>query len=168
MNLIFVVDIDGTVADTTERIEGIISKYNLQPGEWKNEHVDEFTDSVKIKTDKLIPGAEILPDLARRCNAKLLFLTGRSERAREATRLWLRHYLNIFNSVPLAMRQNDSFEDPVACKLNIFKSAVLRMYPEPSFVFFDDDEELLLEYSKYGLALKAPECWKNIKFLSGE
>lgn len=162
--LIFIVDIDGTVADTTERIDEIINKYNLQPGAWRDEHIDEFTSDVKIKTDKLIRGAEFLPELARRCGAKLIFLTGRSNRARNATRVWLKHHLNIFDTVPLVMRYDGDFSDPITCKENIFKEAVLRMHPTASFVFFDDDEELLLRYSKYGLALKAPECWNCLRF----
>jgi hypothetical protein len=167
MSLIFIVDIDGTVADTTQRIDEIVSKYNLEPGAWRDEHVDEFTSAVKIKTDKLIPGAQNLPEVARICRAKLIFLTGRSNRAREATRVWLKHHLNIFDSVPLVMRHDGDFSDPVTCKENVFREAVLRMYPAASFVFFDDDEELLLRYSKYGLALKAPECWDCLRFLPG-
>ena len=37
-----------------------------------------------------------------------------------------------------------------------------------SKIFLDDDEKLLMEYAKYGLALKAPDCWKNIIFNKGE
>jgi hypothetical protein len=58
--------------------------------------------------------------------------------------------------------------DPIDCKENIFLNTVLKMHPESSFVFFDDDEELLLRYSKYGLALKAPECWSVIRFMIEE
>lgn len=164
--LIFVVDIDGTIADTDDRVNEITKKYKLDgQNHWTDEHIDEFTRAVEIKNDGLIPGAEVLPELARRCKAKLIFLTGRSERARKATRTWLRNHLDIFDSVPLVMRKDGDLSGPVEAKLNVFKSAVLRLYPDASFVFFDDDERLLPEYSKFGLSLKAPECWEIIRFL---
>ena len=61
MCLIFVVDIDGTIADTNQRIDEIVKKYGLGPGAWREEHVSEFASAEKIKLDKLIEGAEILP-----------------------------------------------------------------------------------------------------------
>ena len=165
--LIFIVDIDGTVADTQARVDEITEKYKLDSqNHWTDEHIDEFTRSVEIKKDGLIPGSEILPELARRCKAKLIFLTGRSSRARAATRIWLKNQLDIFDSVPLIMRQDGDLSGPVEAKLNAFKEAVLRIHPDANFIFFDDDERLLLEYSKYGLALRAPKCWGNIAFLN--
>ena len=164
--LIFVVDIDGTVADTQDRVDEITKKYKLDSqNHWTDEHIDEFTRSVEIKKDGLIPGAEILPELARRCRAKIVFLTGRSSRARDATRVWLKNHLDIFDSVPLIMREDGDLSGPVECKLNVFRNTVLRMYPKASFIFFDDDERLLPEYSQFGMALKAPECWEAIKFM---
>jgi hypothetical protein len=71
MNLIFVVDIDGTIADTMERVNEIDKKCKLS-GEnlWTDEHIDEFVKPENIKTDDVLTGAEILPDLARKCKAK--------------------------------------------------------------------------------------------------
>lgn len=167
--LIFVVDIDGTIADTTARVNEITEKYKLDgEGHWTDEHIDEFTKSESIKKDELLPGAEILPELARRCKAKIVFLTGRSGRARTATRTWLKNKLDIFDTVPLVMRPDGDLSGPVECKENTFVTTVLKMYPESSFVFFDDDEKLLPRYSKYGLALKAPECWNVIRFASAD
>lgn len=167
MNLIAVVDIDGTVCDSTARIDEITKKYNLDNfGLWQKAHVEEFTKSEYIKHDKIIPGAEILPCLCRTIGAKLIFLTGRSNCGRAATREWLRFNLGIFDSVPLIMREDGDMSGPVDCKINMFKQTILRMYPEKEgkFIFFDDDEKLLLEYSKYGLALRAPQCWETIRF----
>lgn len=164
--IIFVVDVDGTVANTQARVDEITEKYKLDSlNHWTDKHIDEFTRSIEIKNDGLIPGAEILPELARRCKAKIIFLTGRSERARRATRIWLQNHLDIFDSVPLVMRQDGDLSGPVEAKLNTFKSAVLRIHPNASFVFFDDDERLLPEYSAFGLALKAPQCWDIIRFM---
>lgn len=163
--LILISDIDNTVADTKDRIDALIKKHDLSIELWKEEAIAEFTKSAYLKNDPIIPGAEILPFLARICGAKLVFLTGRSDRARDATRVWLEYRLNIFDSVPLIMRKDGDLSNPVECKLNLFKDTVLKMYPDGNFIFFDDDEILLAEYSKYGLALRAPECWKTIKFV---
>lgn len=164
-NLIFVVDIDGTIADTDARVAEITNKYQLDnEGRWTDEHIDEFTKTEVIKKDELLPGAEILPELARKCKAKIVFLTGRSERARVATRIWLKNKLNIFDSVPLVMRPEGDMSGPSQCKENIFINTVLKMHPESSFIFFDDDEKLLQKYARFGLAIKAPDCWKIIRF----
>ncbi|MFA5048395.1 MAG: hypothetical protein WC516_05240 [Patescibacteria group bacterium] len=164
MNCVWVCDLDSTIIDTTERIGVITKKYNLEIGLWTAEHMAEFARPEYIKNDKIIPGAEIITPLARVCGAKLMFLTGRSNLARDATRDWLRHNLNIFDSVPLIMREDGNLSAPTECKLNMFKQTILKAHPDGYFVFFDDDEKLLLEYSKYGLALLAPDCWKTIAF----
>ena len=166
---IMIVDLDGTICDSMARIDAITKKYELDnQGLWKKEHVEEFTREACVKQDELLPGAEILPSLARTCGAKIMFLTGRSSGAREATLAWLKFKLNIFDTVPLIMREDGDMSGPIECKLNMFKNTILKMYPEAHYMFFDDDEKLLLEYSKYGLALRAPECWQTIRFLKEE
>lgn len=165
---VFVVDIDGTVADTRPRIDAISAKYNIDEGAWGPEQVDEFTQPSLIKLDEVLPGAEIVPELARRCGAKLIFLTGRSKRARRATKIWLQNKLDIYDSVPLVMREEGDYRPTPICKEDIFLQSVQRVYEDAKFVFFEDDEDLLKIYSKYGLALKAPECWDVIRFLKDE
>ena len=162
---IWVVDIDGTCADTRPRIEAISEKSGVPEHKWTQEQVDEFTKPELIKLDAVIPGAENLVQLARRCGAKLVFLTGRSEVARRATRIWLENKLDIFETVPLVMRPNGDFRPTAECKEDVFLRAVDQVYRDANFIFFEDDEELLRRYSKYGLALKAPECWSVIRFL---
>jgi hypothetical protein len=164
MNLIIICDLDGTVVDSMDRINGITKQYNLDNiGLWTEEHIRAFAKEAYIKNDPLVPGAEKLPILARVSKAKIIFLTGRSSIAREATNIWLKHKLNIFDTVPLLMREDKDLSDPVECKYNMFKNIVLRMYPKSSFIFFDDDEKLLKLYAQHGLALKAPDCWNIIR-----
>ena len=164
--LIWVVDIDGTVSDSMHRIEMVNEKYNIKEGGlWGNDEVEEFTRPEHIKEDGLIAGAEILPELARRCGAKILFMTGRSERSRDATRTWLKNKLGIFYSVPLVMRPDDDFRSTPECKEDMFLKSVREVYKGSDFVFFEDDEDLLGRLSKYGLALKAPEVWSVIRFM---
>ena len=165
MPLILLSDIDNTICDSKEQIDIIAKKYSLDDmGLWQKEHIAEFTKEAYIKSYDLITGAEILPQLARTLGAKLIFLTGRSSAAREATEIWLKFKLGVFDTVPLIMREDGDMSGPVECKINMFKNTVLKMYPLGHFIFLDDDEKLLMEYAKYGLALRAPDCWRNIVF----
>lgn len=162
MSLIFICDIDCTVADTTHRIDTIMNKIDNKC--WGEREIKEFSRPELIKMDKLISKSKQLSELVRRCNAKLIFLTARSEMARNPTRAWLKDKLNISNSVPLLMRDENDFSDAEICKKKIFTNTILNMHPECSFIFFDDNEQVLKMYSEFGLALKAPECWDNIIF----
>lgn len=162
--LIWVVDIDGTIADTRPRINAICKKFNVPENKWTEEQVREFTNPDLIKEDKIINGAEKLADLARICGAKLVFLTGRSEMARRPTRIWLENKLNIFDSVPLVMRPDGDMRPTATCKEDVFLKSVYQVYKDAKFIFFEDEELLLRKYAKYGLSLKAPECWSVIRY----
>jgi hypothetical protein len=160
--LIYIVDIDNTVCDSNKRITKLDQIYGK---EWTNkDKIDLFCNPQLVKQDPIIKGAEILPQLARTNKAKIIFLTGRGEDVRTATRIWLENKLDIFNTVPLVMRPLEwSGRCQVETKIKLFRDIVLKMYVESSFVFFDDDDLLLKEYAAYGLTLKAPECWKIIR-----
>ena len=148
-----------------DRVRMINEKYHIEgDGAWREEEIDDFIRPEHLKEDPVISGAEILPELARSCGAKLVFMTGRSERARSVTRTWLSHKLDIFDSVPLVMRPEGDFRATPECKEDMFLKSVREVYKDANFVFFEDDEELLLKLSKYGLALKAPEIWNVIRF----
>ena len=56
-------------------------------------------------------------------------------------------------------------QDQSGCKEEVFLKSVSEVYRGANFLFFEDNKELLKIYSKYGLALKAPECWKVVTFL---
>lgn len=165
---IFVVDIDSTCADTQPRIQAIEEKYGISADDWEEKHYLEFLDPEAIKNDPIVKGAEIVPELARRCKAKLFFLTGRSEIARPKTKLWLENNLNIYDSVPLIMRPDGDHSVSANVKEKMFEKMILKLHPEATFTFFDDDVDLLKRYSRYGLALRAPDCWSVISFPSLE
>lgn len=158
--LVFVVDIDNTVADTLKRVEEINKKYNTTEERWGDREILEFSKPDAVKSDPIIPGAEIIAPLARICGAKLVFFTGRSEKLRQATRLWLANKLDIFDTVPLVMRSSSDYRSTYECKKDTFIKTIYQVYKEANFVFFEDNEKLLTYYSQKGLALKAPECWK--------
>lgn len=161
MKKMFIVDIDNTVCDSSEVIDRIMRKFDFPDLTfWRPEHSREFMNSGELK---IMPGAHILPDMAKSYKAELCFLTGRDETLREMTLNWLRFNFDISN-FSLLMRKSNDFLSAHECKIDMFMSKVLSYYPGYDFTFFDDDEKLLDLYSGFGLALKAPECWNVIKF----
>jgi len=163
MGVIFVVDIDGTVCNSNKRMLEIIAKYGVEEN-WSQETIDDFLTEEKIMADEVMPGAEKLLDLAIRCKAKIVFLTGRNECARNLTRKWLSAKMDVSDDVPLLMRPLDKKNGHTAdCKEEMFCSEVLAKNPDATFIFFEDDETTALRYAKYGLVLKSPKCWECIE-----
>jgi hypothetical protein len=162
MGIVFVVDIDGTVCDSKERMAEIIGKYGEEE-DWTQQTIDEFLTPGKLMMDKVMLGAEKLFDLAKLCRGSIVFLTGRNECARLLTRKWLSEVLGAPDDVPLVMRplhwQNGHTAD---CKEEMFRLKVLPSYPNSTFIFFEDDKNTILKYAKYGLVLKSPACWECI------
>jgi hypothetical protein len=164
---IFVCDIDGTLCNSTERMNNITKKYNAT-AKWNNKCIKDFLDPEEIKKDKVLPGVENIFDLIKKFKAKLIFLTGRNERARKDTRKWLTENLNISNRVPLIMRKYNDFNIPVKCKEKLFKKHILNKFENAIFIFFEDEIENIEMYSKYGLVLKAPEVWDFLRELKND
>ena len=160
--LIFICDLDMTVINSKNRIQEICEMTGKNEYDWGDDEFELFSDIESIKKDDIVEGAEIITQIARNSGAKLIFLTGRSERARKASRIWLQYKLNIYDSVPLLMRENNDKRLSHITKYEVFQNVVLRMYPDASFMFFDDDERLLPLYANHGVALKSPECWKAL------
>ncbi len=169
MSIIFVIDIDGTVCNSIPRVEAICSRVGMKDchnldAVWTDETMEEFLKEENIMSDEVIPGAEGILDLADKCHAIPFFLTGRNEYAREATRKWLTEKLKIPSNVPLLMRPSDMKNGYTAdCKEQIFKEELYALGgPHATYIFFEDDVETAKRYAKYGLVLKAPECWQII------
>lgn len=175
MKTIFVIDIDGTLSDITERVKKVSEKYygkgydsieeNIKNHNWTMNALKELLSEENIMSDKVIKGAENIMELSVKCNARPVILTARNEFCREATRKWLSVNLGIPNDVVLLMRQSCMYKMGTAeCKEQIFREELFFVEDRnTSYVFFEDSEEALKCYSRYGLALKAPECWDIIK-----
>lgn len=139
-------DIDGTVADNSHR-EGFIQNGNK---DW-----DKFYDPVLIAQDKPIEKAvrTIKHILAKTPNYyDFMYLTGRPERTREATREWL---LNNGILASLHMRSDVDKQPAVKFKENFVNKYGFQM------LFIDDDPRNEAMYWKYGVPLHAPDCWDN-------
>lgn len=168
-NTVFVVDIDGTVCDSIGRIKKIyhelLTTSTFESESWWNDDtMKKFLQYDEILKDEIISGASSLISIAERCNAKIIFLTGRNECAREPTRMWLTEKFGMPEHIELIMRPIHMRNGYTAdYKEQMFKEHVLdRHSVGTTYIFFEDDLNIVKRYSKYGLVLKAPECWQNI------
>ena len=113
-------------------------------------------------SDKIVEGSEILFDLAEKCKAEIIFLTGRSDYAMGPTIRWLQEVFGC-KDIELIMRPTNQKDGLTAdCKEKMFIEHIYNNRPNETFIFFEDEEETVKRYSKYGLVLKSPECWKVI------
>ena len=169
-NIIFIVDIDGTVCDSIPRVKRMCERagceYTWQNLDqlWSKEHLREFFNDEEIKKDTVIPGSEKIFKLIKKCGAHLVFLTGRNDSFRAVTSKWLVDNLGVPKDVGLIMRTPE-FEDVdmQSYKETVFLEKVYKNQPKSFYVFFDDDERIIPRYAKYGVVFKAPKCWEDIE-----
>jgi len=159
---VLVVDIDGTVADSQGRALEIEQKFGTDSDHWGDLELQEFLAPENIAKDKIVPGAEFLPEVARSMSADIVFLTGRFERSRFDTRKWLLDNLLAHPHMPLFMRPDDDYRPGAECKGDIFRKHILQLYSGRRFVFLEDEPSCLQVYKKYGLVLRSPGCWSAL------
>lgn len=155
--MILVIDIDGTLADLTHR-EFLVADKTM--ADW-----DKFFSDELVYKDRVIPwaveGYRALYDLAD----KVYIVSGRPESALSTTELWL-----VENDFDLAKALGSIILRPedVTTSSREFKQAIVEsvILPENDlgefYVFVDDEDRNLEMFSQYGLALKAPDIWKDI------
>lgn len=163
MKPIFVVDVDGTVCDSSALIDRMTGRFHRVVDSWDDSQM--LTCLEEACGQPAVPGSEVLPALMRRGH-HVVFLTGRSEglgdsadNGRRLTLGWLRDILGVPGDVELFMRPRNDSRGNAEAKLDMFERQVMPLYPYEPFVFLDDDTAVLAAYARHGLALKAPECW---------
>lgn len=156
-DMIFVIDIDGTLADLTHR-EFLVADKGRE--DW-----DKFFSDALIYKDAIIPGAlegyNAIYDIAD----KLYLVSGRPESSLLATEEWLIendfNFPKIFGGIIL--RPDDLHMPSHEFKRLIMDSVIIPENGEDAkYVFIDDEDRNLEMFSEYGLALKAPEIWNDI------
>lgn len=157
-------DIDGTLVDSLPRLRQFaMFRRQIDGGQglWTQKQVDQFLDTTNAAQDAPFPGTVCA---MRHMLASDLFtvvmLTGRTELARRHTRHLLSDLFGVPQSVPLVMRGAKDDRPTRECKPDLFLKKVQPCFHGP-FVFFEDEEDTLAEYARYGVALKAPECWDS-------
>jgi hypothetical protein len=164
---IFIVDIDGTISNSIPRIKKICNDMGIKfpcnlDKTWTKELMKEFLDNSLM--DPVIDGSHKLFPLAYKSGAEIVFLTGRNEVGREKTRQWLVDVFNASKENPLLMRPASmEKERSDLCKEKVFVDLVYNIRPSATYIFFEDCEKTAKLYSKYGVVLKAPQCWDTIR-----
>lgn len=141
-------DIDGTVADNSHRTHFI--------GKPKGENDwDAFYNPALVMQDPPILVARgPLTDLTLRLGVRFYFLTGRPERLRQTTEEWLAKHFDVHEKV--LMRGDNDWRKANVYKEDSIKSVTTHTEER---LFIDDDERNFEMYSRWGIYLKAPECW---------
>lgn len=157
---LFVIDIDGTLANWLEREReagGFPGRDNMEA---YAAYLERLMDPAKMIKDTPIPGMlQMLRALDSRApeSVDLVYLTGRSEKHRQVTERWL--LLNRFPQATLIMRPDDDWGSAAAYK----EREMLKLKTQwgPNIVVIDDDGEgdCGEMYSKHG--------WTHLKVRAG-
>lgn len=154
MNTLFVIDIDGTVADSVHRDHFVSGP---GPKDWVSFFAPEL-----VKLDPVLDGARAGVHRLMARTVPLVFLTGRAEMARKCTTDWLLDKLGLYvNHSTLLMRAEGDRRPAVLYKRDRVVE-LRKRFPEEHLVFADDDVEVHEMYWEFGLPLKAPQCWHVI------
>lgn len=168
-NNVVILDIDGTICDSNQRVKDMCEKAGYEFS-WDNVDkvfssvdVNEFFNPDEVAKDKVIEGSEKILCLVDKLKADLYLVTGRNDNFRKITLDWLIDKFGIKKETPLFMRT----EEFQKTNLDIYKEItfvnhILSKHEGSTFWFFDDDDRVLLKYSKYGVSFKAPDCWRSI------
>lgn len=169
-----VIDIDTTLANNDHRAsllckdaEGVVTQ----------ESWDAFLDEATMFRDTLQPFALNAIEVMRQLGYTIVFLTGRNERLRKVTELWLAKHIawNPYAETLLMRKTTEACVPASVCKRalfeeyldNIDKQREERDYYEDTcsvyedtYMFFDDDPHVLDMWRKLGTAFKCPEAWQ--------
>lgn len=152
-----IIDIDITLADNDHRTH--LLKENVE-GNIPQEAWDAFMSADLVVLDKPQAHALEVLNYMRGHGYRLVFLTGRNEKLRAVTELWLKSHAG-WNpeTETLIMRDRVSTASE-------FKEAAFLQYrnsnPDDVFLFFEDDPFVLTMWQKYGLVFKCPEAWATM------
>lgn len=173
MKPVLVVDIDGTVCDSSSLIDKMSGRFHALVDQWDDNQTLMCLEEAGRRP--VVPGAEALLFLMREKLCDVVFLTGRAEGfgrsrmiGRRLTTDWLRGTLGVpSQDIKLFMRRRNDHRANDVVKSDVFLQQVLPLFRRRTFVFLDDDASTLAMYARHGLALRSPECWAALAhFLS--
>jgi hypothetical protein len=157
--MLFVIDIDGTVADGTKRFK----KAGPEPDRSNKAEYTKWVQAINtgIETDRLVIGMKELcislskGDAYRSIFNSVVFLTSREEKLRKTTQDWLDSCH--LDGLKLVMRPTGNWEDTA-----ILKERAIHILAEGKpVVVIDDDEHSTLE------AVCKKNGWTFLKARSG-
>lgn len=158
--MIAVLDIDGTLANYHHR-KYLIDKHFLTKKDW-----DKFFDPLLVYKDKPIVNTQTIIKKFMSSFDDVVFLTGRPERLRDVTLMWLAEHYDVMPGHthlmmrPANLNNTENMLERAKFKSLVFEKRILLRYLNETFLFVDDDLQILQHLAKYGICLKAPECWR--------
>jgi hypothetical protein len=177
------VDIDGTVADHKHREALLTPTLKLEECEpcefFKDESClraasckskiidqgqwDAFFDHDLMMKDGVVRFSREVLEQARLYH-DIIFLTGRNERTRNTTTVWLRDVFKFDHNISLYMRESDDHRPAPEFKGDKIASIKLAHANEATNLFaFDDDLGMKKIYKGHGFKIfSAPGCWEFI------
>jgi hypothetical protein len=151
--MILFCDIDGTLVDNSHRKNLVVG---VEKKNWDAFYSDELT-----RLDTPFPEAQKKLIQLTSQVTDYFFLTGRPEKCRSVT-LWqlATHFKCYPHPQRLLMRQDHDWRPSP-----VYKEGHIRenLSSVESGLFVDDDLRNEVVYIKYGVFLKAPECWGIIR-----
>jgi len=135
IKILIVCDVDGTLADFRPRFKEAGAMPSRGQRKALQLWLDRLQPVARLKKDPPIrPTIDIITALAKIQGNRLVYLTGRSEKYRRATRYWLSK--NRCPKAPLYMRKNDDWRPAQAYK---FKKMKELCAGHENVIVFDDD-----------------------------
>lgn len=159
MNLLLVIDIDGTIAHAGDRFAKAGPEPKRDDREVYTAWVNRVQTAESLAADKPVAGmATLLLDWAFSQHIEPVYLTSREEKWRTVTEKWLKD--NNFPNYRLVMRQDNDWSDTAKYK-EAYISWVLKYTQLETAVVIDDDEHGTIE------AMCARNGWTFLKARSG-
>lgn len=180
--MIFVIDIDTTIADNAHRV-GLLEKtckicLGRVPPQHRaacpncgntsaritQESWDKFLMPELLLADTPVPEAQRVISGFKKFGIQHHYLTGRSENLRDVTEKWLvDHFGFDGNTQKLEMRQ-PAWDNIRASDYKEARFLELRQQlgENERYVFCEDDKHVFTMYSQYGLVLQCPEAWASL------
>ena len=151
--MLVVLDIDGTLADSSHRAHFL----EQSPRDWVS-----FASPDLVIKDTPIPGSQRVVAKMQELRYHIVCLTARDESTRDVTMRWLFEKYNLdTDDTTLLMRPMGNMLNLVEYKAQAMQTLLseYKTRGENSFIFVEDDSTVFETYAAEGLVLHAPGCW---------
>jgi hypothetical protein len=138
-------DLDGTLSDIAHREHHVRGKRK----DWKRFFEGISEDAI----------SEVVADIVRHYTTshKIIFVSGRPERTREATKKWLARCIPEVKEYELHMRPDGDFRADTIVKSEIFERELLPRLGKPFFILDDRDQVVRMWREKGLICLQVAE-----------
>jgi hypothetical protein len=154
-------DIDGTIADVTDRAMRVFGTISGVYGDHPEEMWEQYFDRGEMIKDPLIPYAKECLDHLYETHL-IVILTGRKDTRKLITQEWLQ--LNGIKYHRLFMREEFYYDASAGLFKGDVAGNIIKAFDDGDrTIAFDDDEEVLKIFKDMGIEpMQAPGCWEPL------